>query len=103
MSWTADYLAVLDEAGRAVELTAWATIKNATGASFDAADVTLVGPGTEAPRDAHPPPARFHIAAPVRIGRGDSVQVELAPRRVAPVRPVILYEAMPDPSPQFQV
>ncbi|HET7499710.1 MAG TPA: hypothetical protein VFK02_01860 [Kofleriaceae bacterium] len=65
--------------------------------------MTLVGPGTEAQAGAgHPPPERFHIAAPVRIGRGDSVQVELAPRRIAPVRPVILYEAMPDPSQQFQ-
>jgi len=104
MWWTADYLAVLDEPGRAVELSSWATIKNATGASYDGVDLILVGAAPDAPPSGvgRAPPARFHVPAPVRIGRGDAVQVELAPRRTAPVRSVVIYEAMPDPSPRFQ-
>ncbi|TMQ10655.1 MAG: hypothetical protein E6J91_25725 [Deltaproteobacteria bacterium] len=104
MSWSADYVAVLDEPGRAVDLASWATIKNATGASFDAAELTLVGVGADpAPGAGRIPPARFRVPGPVRIGRGDAVQVELVPRRTAvPVRSVILYEAMLDPSPRFQ-
>jgi hypothetical protein len=105
MSWSADYVAVLDEPGRAVDLTSWATIRNATGASYDAAELTLIGASADPqPTPAsRAPAARFRIPGPVRIGRGDAVQVELVPRRAAvPVRSVILYEAMPDPSPRFQ-
>ena len=102
MSWSADYVAVLDEPGRSVELSAWATIRNATGASYDAAELTLVGVGPALVQTGAMRAPRFRIAAPARIGRGDAVQVELVPRRIAPVRPVILYEAMSDPSPRFQ-
>jgi len=110
MSWAADYTAVLDEAGKALDFSAWATIKNATGASYDAAELTLVGVGsgtTGAPAAGAlrpgPAPAQFVVPAQVRIGRGEAVQVELIPRRVAaPARSVILYEAMEDPSPSFQ-
>ncbi|HEU4728312.1 MAG TPA: hypothetical protein VFT22_10495 [Kofleriaceae bacterium] len=108
MSWSADYLAVLDEAGRTVDLSAWATIRNATGASYDAAELTLVGSGAmpqaPTPARAAPPPARFVVPAQVRIGHGDAVQVELMPRRAAArTRPVITYEAMSDPSPGYQL
>jgi hypothetical protein len=106
MSWTADYLAVLDEAGKAIDFSAWATIKNATGASYDSAELTLVSGGAAAARPgaaSRPPPARFTVPAPVRIGHGEAVQVELVPPRArAPARPVILFEAMGDPSTNFQ-
>ena len=43
------------------------------------------------------------MPAPVRIGHGDAVQVELVPPRArAPARSVILFEAMADPSTNFQ-
>jgi hypothetical protein len=39
----------------------------------------------------------------VRLGAGDSVQVELVPARVgAKAQPIVLYEAMEDPSSGFQ-
>jgi hypothetical protein len=108
MSWSADYLAVLDEAGKALDFSAWATIKNATGASYDGAELTLVGGTTTAVaagggiRPA-PPPAAFAVPSRVRLGAGEAVQVELiAPRVAAKARSVITYEAMPDPSPSFQ-
>lgn len=106
MTWGVDYLAVLDDAGKAIDFTAWATIKNATGASFDGAELTLVNGGGQPPRmraRAAPPPVRFAIAKPVRIGQGEAVQVELIPPRVAvPARSVIMFEAMPDPSANYQ-
>jgi hypothetical protein len=103
MSWTADYLAVLDEAGKAIDFSAWATIRNATGASYDAADVTLISGGAPPAAPAgssRSGPARFAIPAQVRIGHGDAVQVALVPPRVAaPARSIIMFEAMADPSP----
>jgi hypothetical protein len=106
MSWTADYLAVLDDAGKALDFSAWATIKNASGASYDGVELTLVSGGATATRPgvtSRPPPARFTVPAQVRIGQGEAVQVELMPPRVrAPARSVILFEAMPDPSSNFQ-
>lgn len=106
MSWAADYLAVLDDAGKALDFSAWATIKNATGASYDSAELTLVSGSAAARRPgaaSRPPPARFTVPAPVRIGHGDAVQVELIPPRAsAPAHSVIVYEAMPDPSSNFQ-
>lgn len=103
MSWGADYVAVLDEPGRTVEFSAWATIKNATGASYDGAELTLVGVGPAPAQTGAVRAPRFRVPAPVRIGRGDAVQVELVPRRIGvAVRPVVLYEAIADPSPRFQ-
>jgi hypothetical protein len=100
MSWTADYVATLDEPGKSLEFAAWATIRNATGASFDA-ELTLVGAAPALSQTGATRAPRFRIPAPARIGRGDAVQVELAPRRAAvPVRSVILHEAMADPAPQ---
>lgn len=106
MSWTADYLAVLDDTGKALDFSAWATIKNASGASYDGAELTLVSGGATATRpgaSSRPPPARFTVPAQVRIGHGEAVQVELMPPRLrAPARSVIVFEAMPDPSSNFQ-
>jgi hypothetical protein len=115
MSWTADYLAVLDEGGSSVDFSAWATVRNATGATFSGAELTLVhggnaGPATLSPygggparTNAPPAPVRYVIPTPVHLGAGQSVQVELLPsKQKAKARTVITYEAMPDPSPSFQ-
>ncbi len=108
LTWTADYLAILDEAQKTLEFSAWATVKNATSASFENADLTLVNPGASGgaaqlvtkPAAA---PNRFVVPNAVRLGTGESVQVELfTPRKNAKARPVALFEAMPDPSPSFQ-
>jgi hypothetical protein len=111
ITWSADYLAVLDDAGKALDFAAWATIRNNTGASFDRADVTLVSGGgalsaaashTAALR-APPTPLRFNMNQPLKLGAGDSVQVELTPSRTgAKVRPVITYEATSDLSSGYQ-
>lgn len=114
MTWTADYLAVLDDAGTSVAFSAWATVKNTTGATFDGAELTLVQGGSApaasssfygaASKTAPPPaPARYTIAAPVHLGSGQSVQVELFPtKQGSKARSVVTYEAMPDPSLGFQ-
>jgi hypothetical protein len=117
MSWTADYLAVLDESGSSIDFSAWATVRNATGATFDNAELTLVSGGNAGPlalsfnpyggpmrtATAAAVPIRYAIATPVHLGAGQSVQVELLPtKQKAKSRTVIAYEAMPDPSPGFQ-
>ncbi len=108
MSWTADYLAVVAEDGASVDFSAWATVKNASGATFDNAELTLVGgaPVSQAAsvRGAPAPsPARYTIATPVHLGSGQFVQVPLFPtKQNAKARSVVTYEAMPDPSLGFQ-
>ena len=108
LTWSADYLAVLDEPARAIDFSAWATVKNATGATYERAELTLASGGTTpaaAAITAKPvaPPLRFTVPNPVRIAAGDSVQVELVPARVATkVLPVVTYEAMEDPSSGYQ-
>jgi hypothetical protein len=95
MQWTADYLAVLDEAGTTLDFSAWAAIKNTTGASFDSAEVTLVDGGKS--------PARYVIAQPVKLVAGQQVQVPLVPaQRKATAKTLVLYEAIPDLSAGFQ-
>lgn len=95
MQWSADYLAVLDEAGTSLDFSAWASIKNDTGATFEA-DVTLVeGGGTT--------PARYAIAQPVKLVAGQHVRVPLVPaQHEATAKTVVLYEAIPDLSAGFQ-
>ncbi len=107
ISWTADYLAVLDEAGATLDFSAWATLKNATGATFERAELTLVSAGTATATGTllRPPPVplRFTTPTPVKIAAGDAIQVELIPARTAAkVRRVVTYEAMPDPSQNHQ-
>ncbi|MDB4959407.1 MAG: hypothetical protein JWO36_6976 [Myxococcales bacterium] len=114
MSWTADYLAILNDSSSSIDFSAWATVKNATGAGFDHAELTLVGGGGAAPPVApnlygstsarqSTAPMRFVVPSPVRIGNGESVQVELLPPRTnAKARSVVTFEAMPDPSINFQ-
>lgn len=108
MTWTADYLAVIDDGGTTVDFSAWATVKNTTGATFDNAELTLVGGGPASPAASvrgapAPAPPRYTIATPVHLGSGQSVQVELFPtKQNAKARSVVTYEAMPDPSLGFQ-
>jgi len=111
MSWDADYLAVLDEPGKQLDFSAWATIKNATGVTFDQTELVLVHGATAQPVVAptargtrpSPGPDRFTLSTPVRIGAGETVQVELMPRRLAAkARPIVTYEAMPDPAADYQ-
>jgi hypothetical protein len=95
MQWSADYLAVLDEKGTAIDFSAWASIKNMTGASFESADLTLV--------DGSKPPARYVIAQPVKLVAGQKVQVPLVPsQRKATAKTIVVYEAIPDLSAGFQ-
>jgi hypothetical protein len=114
LAWSADYIAVFDPSAKAIDFAAWATIKNGTTATFDSAELTLVGPATSAP--VSPPsaapapvvrvpskPTRYAVPGLVRLGAGETVQVELMPPRLAAkVRPVVTFEAMPDPSANFQ-
>lgn len=95
MRWTADYVAVLDDKSSTVDFTAWASIENKTGASFDAAELVLL--------DGSKPPTRYVIAEPVKLATDQRVQVPLVPaQRAAPTKTVVLYEAIPDLSPGFQ-
>jgi hypothetical protein len=105
LTWSADYLAVLDETARAMDFSAWATVKNATGASFERAELTLAAGGTTPGAAAGKPGAapRFTVPAPIRLAAGDAVQVELVPARLgAKVQPLVTYEAMEDPSSGYQ-
>jgi hypothetical protein len=105
LAWTTDYLAILDEAQHALDFSAWATVKNATTATFDNAELTLVDPAAAAAAAGKPvaAPARFTVPGWVRLGSGESVQVELfPPRTAAKPRTVVVFEAMPDQSASFQ-
>lgn len=111
LHWAADYLAVLDEAGKALDFSAWATVKNNSGASFDRAELTLVSGGSTlsstaantAGLRAPPAPLRFTSSSPVKLGAGEAVQVELLPARTgAKVRHVVAFEATNDISQNHQ-
>ncbi|HEY5928509.1 MAG TPA: DUF4139 domain-containing protein, partial [Kofleriaceae bacterium] len=110
LSWTADYLAIFDEGAKTIDFSAWATLRNSTGTSFDGAQLTLVsggnpnptvqinpyvGYGLTTPRQTSPP-VRFTVPNPVHVGNGESVQVELmAPRIGAKARSVVVFDAVP--------
>jgi len=105
LTWTTDYLAILDEAHHSLDFSAWATVKNATTATFENAELTLVDPGAAAVAAGKPvaAPARFTVPSAVKLGSGESVQVELfPPRTAAKTRTVVVFEAMADQSASFQ-
>jgi hypothetical protein len=114
LSWGADYLAIFDEGAKTIDFSAWATLRNSSGASFDGAEVTLVsgGAASSAPNVYNPygtlprqtaPSSRFVVPTPVRVGNGESVQVELVPPRVATkARTIVAFEAVQDLSPNYQ-
>jgi hypothetical protein len=110
LTWSADYLAIFDETARTIDFSAWATLRNATGTSFDGAELTLVSGGSampsvavnpynvysQAPVRQSAPPIRFTVPSPVHVGNGESVQVELMPPRLgAKARSVVTFEAVP--------
>ena len=100
-TWSTDYLAILDEKLKNLDFSAWATVKNATTATYDSAELTLVDPA--AITTAHPNGTRFTVPGSVRLGTGESVQVELFPPRTnAKARTVVVFEATPDQSASFQ-
>jgi hypothetical protein len=73
-----------------------------SGGATSLAPNTVNGAGTVAIRPATPP-LRFAVPGPVRIGAGESVQVELIkPRLAAKTRSVVTFEAIPDTSSTFQ-
>jgi hypothetical protein len=87
MGWTADYMAILDENGDALDFSAWATIKNSTGTPFTDAMISLVGPAN----------ARFELPAPVQLGANDAVQVEMIPsKRNAKAHAIVAIDAEAD-------
>ncbi len=110
LTWSADYLAIFDEAAKTIDFSAWATLRNSTGTSFDGAELTLVSSGSSMPQVAvNPynfygqmplrqttPPIRFTVPNLVHVGNGESVQVELTPPKLgAKARSVVTYDAMP--------
>jgi hypothetical protein len=113
LSWTADYLAIFDESARTIDFSAWGTLKNTTGTSFERAELTLVT-SSSGPVPAHLPygsiaprvpsgSVKVVVASPVTVGHGESVQVELAPPRLgAKARAVVAFEAVQDLSATYQ-
>jgi hypothetical protein len=110
LTWSADYLAVYDEAKKTIDFSAWATLRNATGTSFDGAELTLVSATSALPSvavnpytyyGASPlrqttPPARFTVPTLLHVGNGESVQVELmSPRIAAKARSIVVFDALP--------
>jgi hypothetical protein len=116
LTWTADYLAIFDESQKTIDFSAWATLRNATGTSFDGAELTLVSGGNAMPQVAinpylpyanaprqSTPPTRFTVPTPIHVGNGESVQVELmTPKIGAKARSVVTYEAVQDLSINYQ-
>lgn len=110
ITWSADYLAVLDDSGTKLDFSAWATVRNNTGAAFDRAQLTLVSGGGALSSStatttlrAPPSPLRFVMQQPVKLGSNDSVQVELTPAKTAArIRPIVAFEATTDLSPSHQ-
>lgn len=113
LTWAADYLAIFDEAHKTIDFSAWATLRNATGASFDNAELTLVSGGQSTPVMMNPyapivqrpatPITRYTVPSLVHVGNGESVQVELMPTKLAAkARSVVTYEAVQDLSPTYQ-
>lgn len=113
LSWSADYLALLDEGAKTIDFSAMATLRNASGTDFKGAELTLVSGGQSQPTTVYnpygaaprqpTPTTRFTVPNPVHVGNGESVQVELMPPRMgAKARSVVAFEAVQDLSPNYQ-
>jgi len=103
LSWQPDYTAVIGD-GDHVDLTAWATVQNDTDLDLVGADLTLVDQPPSRPRGAAAGagPVHFKIDRPADLPSGQSMQVELAPRRSAiKARRVVVFEAMSDQSASY--
>ena len=105
LAWQPDYSAVLADGG-AVDLSAWAAITNDTGSDFVDADLTLTAGGGDgvfatlglAPgRPSHTKPQEWKIPGKIALRAGQTVQVELAPKKVGvKARPTQVFEALAD-------
>lgn len=103
LAWQPDYSAVLADGG-AVNLSAWATITNDTGSDFVDANLTLTAGGGDgvfatlglAPgRPSHTKPQEWKIQGKIALRAGQTVQVELAPKKVGvKARPTQVFEAL---------
>lgn len=103
LAWQPDYSAVLGEDG-AVDLSAWATISNDTGSDFTDVDLTLTAGGGDgvfatlglAPgRPSRTKPQDWKIAGKIGLRAGQTVQVELAPKKVgAKAKQTQVFEAL---------
>jgi hypothetical protein len=114
LSWSPDYTAILDEGKNTLDFSAMATIQNQTGIDFDDVDLTLVtgvlnqanqqavnpyGYGTPVPQRAADPTTSYTVPRRVKLGKGDSVQVELMPAKSGTkTSKVVLLELAQDQS-----
>ncbi|MGE0871067.1 MAG: DUF4139 domain-containing protein [Kofleriaceae bacterium] len=93
LSWTADYVAVLNDGGASVDFSAWATIRNDTRTTFEHAALRLISSGTNGKAEA------LDIATPTTLIAGRTSQVELIPaRRGVKARAAMIYEPNADPT-----
>ncbi len=115
MSWSADYVAVLDSGGRKADLTGWVTVENRCGAGYtDAAlelvagDVRRVGrheplaaaraEAAAAPSFAEEPFFEYHVYGlerPATLADGDALQLRLLEARGVPVTKRFLLVGSP--------
>jgi len=116
LTWSPDYSAILDDGKQTVDFSAMATIQNQTGIDFDDVDLTLVTGALNqsnqvvanpygAPVAPRPPTPTTSYTVPrrVKLGKGESVQVELMPARAAAkTAKVVLFEAAQDQSINYQ-
>ncbi|MBK9036113.1 MAG: DUF4139 domain-containing protein [Myxococcales bacterium] len=103
LGWQPDYSAVLADDGT-LDLTAWATITNDTGADFADVDLTLTAGGGDglfaslglAPgRPSSTKPRAWKIPGKVALRSGQAVQVELAPKKTGiKPRKALVFEAL---------
>jgi hypothetical protein len=113
LSWAPDYTATLDESKQTLDFTAIATIQNQAGVDFDDVELTLVtGPlgqsaaltnpyGQPLPRQTIPTTS-YTVPRRVKLGRGDSVQIELMPAKAgAKATKIVVFEPQPDQSFNF--
>jgi hypothetical protein len=73
MTWSADYVAVVDEDDKRADLTGWVTIDNRCGATFEDATLKLVAGDV---RRAGPPPAVVYEAMAVKARAPAAPQFE---------------------------
>lgn len=118
LSWSPDYTAILDDNKNTLDFSAMATIQNQTGIDFDDVDLTLVtgvlnqanqqqanpyGYGTPVPQKPADPTTSYQVPRRVKLGKGDSVQVELMPAKTAAkTSKVVLLELAQDQSINYQ-
>jgi hypothetical protein len=116
LSWSPDYTAILDDNKNTIDFSAMATIQNQTGIDFDDVDLTLVtgvlnqanqvvanpygGPVAQRPAT---PTTSYTVPRRVKLGKGESVQVELMPAKTAAkTTKVVLLELAQDQSINYQ-